>query len=293
MDGRQIQQVRRFNRVVTQRVGALEESYLRRGRPLGEARLIFETGVDGADLRALRDKLALDSGYLSRLLRSLETQGLVKVRKQAADARVKQAVLTAKGRSELRAYDKLSDELAETILSPLSAGERDRLVAAMAEVARLLTAASIELRAEPVDAVDAGWCLNEYFKELAERFEAGFDPGKGGVAEDDDMRPPGGVFLVARLDGRPIGCGGYKQLDETYGEIKRVWTAPSARGLGVARKIVRRLEETARESGLKALRLDTNKALKEAQAFYRREGYYEIARYSDNPYAHHWFEKKL
>jgi DNA-binding MarR family transcriptional regulator len=110
MDARQIQQVRRFNRAVTQRIGALDESYLRRGRPLSEARLIFETGAEGADLRALRDKLALDSGYLSRLLRSLERQGLVKVGNQDADGRAKQANLTAKGRSEFRAYEKLSDE---------------------------------------------------------------------------------------------------------------------------------------------------------------------------------------
>jgi len=293
MDARQIQQVRRFNRAVTQRIGALDESYLRRGRPLSEARLIFETGAEGADLRALRDKLALDSGYLSRLLRSLERQGLVKVGNQDADGRAKQANLTAKGRSEFRAYEKLSDELAESMLSPLSAAERHRLVAAMAEVEWLLRTASIELRVEPLNAPGARWCLGEYFKELAARFDAGFDPAKGGADEDDDMRAPTGVFLVARRGGRAIGCGGYKRLDETNGEIKRVWTAPDARGSGVARKILQRLEEIARESGLKALRLDTNKALKEAQAFYLREGYHAIGRYNDNPYAHHWFEKKL
>ncbi len=92
-----IQQVRRFNRLVTQRVGALEESYLRRGRPLSEARLIFEIGAGGADNRSLRDRLGLDSGYLSRLLRSLEAEGLVEVGRKDADGRMRRARLTAKG----------------------------------------------------------------------------------------------------------------------------------------------------------------------------------------------------
>ena len=70
MAGRQIEQVRRFNRIVTQHVGALEESYLRRGRPLGQARLLHEIGPDGIEVRTLRDRLKLDSGYVSRLLRA-------------------------------------------------------------------------------------------------------------------------------------------------------------------------------------------------------------------------------
>jgi DNA-binding MarR family transcriptional regulator len=82
MDRTQIQRVRRFNRLVTQRVGALEDGYLSRGRPLGEARLIFEIGADGADASSLRGRLGLDSGYLSRLLRSLDAQGLVTVEKR-------------------------------------------------------------------------------------------------------------------------------------------------------------------------------------------------------------------
>src|ERR1700749_2020573 len=112
MDAGQIAQVRRFNRLVTQRVGALDDSYLRRGRPLGEARLIFETGRLGADVRSLRTRLGLDSGYLSRLFTSLEQQQLVAVQKQPGDGRVRRVTLTRKGRAELAKYDGLSDELA-------------------------------------------------------------------------------------------------------------------------------------------------------------------------------------
>ena len=70
MDARQIQQVRRFHRVVTQRAGVLHDDYLKRGRPLGEARLIFEIGTAGAEVAELRRRLGLDSGYASRLLRA-------------------------------------------------------------------------------------------------------------------------------------------------------------------------------------------------------------------------------
>jgi len=76
MDERQIQQVRSFNRAVTRRIGVLGDDYLGRGRPLAESRLLFEIGREGADVRDLRARLSMDSGYLSRLLRALEAQGL-------------------------------------------------------------------------------------------------------------------------------------------------------------------------------------------------------------------------
>jgi len=293
MDARQIEQVRRFNRVVTQRIGALEDSYLRRGRPLGEARLIFETGTHGADVRTLRTRLGLDSGYLSRLLRSLEAQGLISVRRQTTDGRLRHVSLTAKGQAELASYDRLSDTLANSILAPLDPTQRDRLVAAMAEVERLLQTANVEVRVEAANSADAKWCLGEYFRELAQRFETGFDPGKSNSARAEEMTPPAGCFVLARIDGRPVGCGALKRRDDAIGEVKRMWTARSARGRGVARRVLHLLETAARDSGLTTLRLETNRTLTEAQALYRQEGYLEVAPFNDEPYAHHWFEKQL
>jgi DNA-binding MarR family transcriptional regulator len=292
MDESQLQSVRRFNRLVTQRVGALEVDYLRRGRPLAEARLIFEISPEGADVRALRSKLGLDSGYLSRLLQSLKTQGLIVVNKGEEDGRRRRVSLTRKGTAERAAYDRLSDNLAASMLEPLTASEQNRLLAAMGEVERLIRAASINIAAEAPDSPDARLCLTAYFRELAARFEGGFDRTDD-HARVDDMTPPPGLFVIARLDGDAIGCGGLKCVDKATGEIKRVWTAPSARGLGVARRMLRTLEGAAREKGLKTLRLDTNRALTEAHALYRSEGYQEIARFNDNPYADHWFEKQL
>ena len=293
MDQSQILQIRRFNRLVTQRVGALEVDYLRRGRPLAEARLIFDIGADGADVRALRRKLGLDSGYLSRLVQSLRAQGLIAVAKSSADGRRRRVSLTRKGNAERAAYDRLSDRLAASMLAPLDEAERGRLVDAMEEVERMMRAASIEVAAEAPDNADSRRCLSAYFGELAARFDGGFDAASDDSARADDLTPPTGLFVVARLDGEAVGCGGLKRTDRLVGEIKRVWTAPSARGIGVARRMLRRLETAARDMGVKTLRLDTNRALTEAHALYRKEGFREIARFNDNPYAHHWFEKRL
>ena len=293
MGAEDIQQVRRFNRVVTRRVGALQESYLKRGRPLGEARLIFEVGLDGADVRDLRNRLGLDSGYLSRLVKSVQAQGLIRIEAQSSDARVRRVCLTEAGRAELAVYDALSDRLAETMLAALDADQRSRLVKAMNQVERLLRAADVDIRLEAPSSADARWCLEEYYRELARRFETGFDPHRGKSVADADMTPPGGYLFVARLDGNPVGCGVLMRTDETTGEAKRIWTAAAARGLGIARRMLRTLEATAREAGMRTLQLDTNRSLSEAQALYRSEGYVEVAAFNDNPYAHHWFQKIL
>ena len=293
MNESQLRQVRRFNRLVIQRVGALEANYLRRGRPLAEARLIFDVGADGVDVRTLRNRLGLDSGYLSRLLQSLRTQGLVAVVKGSGDGRRRRVSLTRRGSAERAAYDRLSDRLAVSMLEGLDDAERGRLTAAMGEVERLMRAASVVVATEAPDSADAQLCLDAYFCELAARFDGGFDPASDHSARADDMAPPSGLFVVARLDGDAVGCGGLKRVDKTIGEIKRVWTAPSARGIGVARRMLRALEGAACAMGLKALRLDTNRALTEAHALYRKEGFREIARFNDNPYADHWFEKRL
>src|SRR5690242_9952520 len=127
-----IEQVRRFHRLVTQRAGALDDHFLGRDRPLGASRVLFEIGASGADLRDLRARLGLDSGYLSRLVQTLTTQGLVRVKSGPEDERVRRAYLTAAGRTEVEEMNRRSDRTAESILAPLTDAQRDRLVAAMA-----------------------------------------------------------------------------------------------------------------------------------------------------------------
>lgn len=292
MEERQIQQVRSFNRAVTQRIGALSDDYLGRGRPLGESRLLFEIGRAGADLRDLRTRLSLDSGYLSRMLRSLEAQGLVSSQRAANDGRVRRAVLTRKGLREFDALDRQSQDFATSLLASLGATQRERMTAAMAEVERLMRASAVTIEADDPASADACLCIDAYFRELEERFEAGFDPARTTSANPEELVPPAGLFLVARLDGRPVGCGALMVRGRKLGEIKRMWVAPDARGLGIAQRLLDALETNAAQMGLDTLQLDTNRALKEAHALYARNGYREIPRYNDNPYAHHWFEKR-
>jgi len=202
-------------------------------------------------------------------------------------------VLTPKGHAERATYDSLSDDLAISILTPLDPAQRGRLVKAMADVERLLLAGDVVVCLEAPYSAAARWCLEQYFAELAERFGMGFDPAKSNSARDEEMTPPAGFFFVAWLDGGPAGCGVLKAGDGGTGEIKRMWTAPSARGLGIARKVLRTLEVKASEMGLTMVRLETNRVLTEAQALYRQEGYQEVAPFNAEPYAHYWFEKRL
>ncbi|HXM69948.1 MAG TPA: MarR family transcriptional regulator, partial [Thermoanaerobaculia bacterium] len=190
-----IAQVRRFNRIVTQRVGALNDHFLARDRSLGEARLLWEIGPQGRDVRSLRSRLELDSGYVSRLLRSLEKAGLISVRADRTDKRVRVARLTRLGSAERKVLDRRSDELAASLLAPLSAGQRDRMVAAMAEVERLMTAAMVSIAPIDPSHPHARYCLHQYFSELDRRFDRGFDPTRSIPALDEEMRPPAGLFL--------------------------------------------------------------------------------------------------
>jgi DNA-binding MarR family transcriptional regulator len=135
-----VDQVRRFNRAVTERIGVLNDHFLGLERPLGEARLLWEIGLGGCEVRLLRSRLGLDSGYLSRLLRSLESAGLVTLTASDADRRIRVASLTVAGRAECAVLDERADEHAQSLLRPLSSRQRERLVGAMREVETLLTA---------------------------------------------------------------------------------------------------------------------------------------------------------
>jgi GNAT superfamily N-acetyltransferase len=152
---------------------------------------------------------------------------------------------------------------------------------------------AVEIRREPADSATARHCLETYYAELAERFSEGFDVALALPTPPDEMTPPLGSFLVAWLDGAPVGCGALKTLAPGVGYLKRMWVAGSVRGLGVGRRLLGALEEEARGLGFRVLRLETNRALQEAQSLYRSAGYREIPPFNDEPYADHWFEKAL
>ena len=240
--------------------------------------MLWEIG-DGTDLRELRNRLGLDSGYLSRLVSSLQREGLVATA-PGADKRIRTVMLTDAGRAERQVLDERSDELAERLVAPLSASQRTRLVEAMGTVERLLTVGLVEIAEEDQDSDAARSCLGRYYAELETRFDAGFDPAR----RCPSTAP---VFLVARLRGEPVGCGAIK-LKDSY--IKRTWIAPEVRGLGLGRRLLRELEQRSQTD---IARLETNRKLTEAIELDKAAGYVEVEPFNDEPYAHHWFEKRL
>ena len=289
-----IASVRRFNRTVTQRIGALSNEYLARARPLGASRVLWEVGEDGVvDVRQLRERLGVDSGHLSRLLRRLECEGLIVVEPSPADRRVRSARLTDRGRAERDVLDHRSDTLAASLLKPLDDRDRARLVDAMSVVERLLTAGLVEIVVEPPTSAAARFCLESYFAELNTRFEAGFEPARSISATAKELVEPRGLLLVGRLRGEPIACGALKLHNSDPVEIKRMWVSPTARGLGLGRRLLAELERYARIHGATVARLETNRSLTEAINLYRSAGYVEARAFNDEPYADHWFEKVL
>ena len=276
--------LRRFNRTYTQRIGALDESFLGTGRPLNVSRLLFEIGPDGAGVRELRERLDLDSGYLTRLLRRLGDEGLVEVRPDPADGRRRIATLTARGRTTWVEIDDRSEALARTLVEPLTPRQRDRLTEALATADLLVRAATLHLReVDPTDPM-AREAVAHYFAEIDRRFPDGFDPG-----EPDHT----GTFLLATSAGRPVAYGGVQRISDETGEIKRMWVHDDWRGAGLGSRMLRELEALARRLGHTRVVLDTNRTLTEAIAMYERAGYTEIERYNGNPYAEAWFEKAL
>ncbi len=287
--------LRRFNRSFTPRIGVLDESFLGSGRLLAAARLLFEIGLSdaGVTVQALRERLDADSGYISRLLRRLEAEGLVELHDDPDDGRRRIARLTDAGGDEWRELDRRSDEIAQGVLASLSADQAARLAEALDTADRLLRCSSIT--SEVVDPAGelAERALRMYFDELDRRFDGGFDAVDDSPAERESMRAPRGAFVVLVEGESLVGCGGVSRFDEETAEIKRMWLDPSVRGLGLGRRLLGELESIARNLGCRTVLLDTNDSLEVAISMYHAAGYEPCERYNANPYADHWFRKPL
>jgi DNA-binding MarR family transcriptional regulator/GNAT superfamily N-acetyltransferase len=269
-----IEQVRSFNRTVTDLSGALNDRYMGRDRPLGA-------------------RLGLDSGYVSRLLRALQASGLIRVEENPGDRRARILRLTTLGQAGRATLNERSDALAASLLEPLTVSQRARLISAMREVEGLLTAASVRISAVDPEHRDARSCLEQYTAELNRRSSRHFDPTVGATALPDELRPPAGHFFVAYLHGEPIGCGAVKHHAEAPAEIKRMWLAARVRGLGLGRRLLQTLEDCAREGGARIARIETNSDLSEALSLYASADWVEVEPFNDEPFANHWLEKLL
>ena len=285
--------LRAFNRRYTQHIGVLEDRFLGRGRPLAESRLLFEVGLDGATVLELRERLSLDSGYVSRLLRSLEDTGLVTVAADPTDGRRRLVELTAAGTEEWEELDRRSDELAAGLLDPLGPTQRDRLREALGTAERLLRAATAEFVVADPLSEEALTAMGRYLAEIADRGVGGgasLGPASDGA---ETMRRPDGVFVLVRSDGEVVGCGGVRPLGDGIGEVKRMWVSPAVRGTGMGRRLLDHLEAWVLRLGHDVVRLDTNGVLTQAITMYESAGYTPIERYNDNPHAERFYEKRL
>jgi GNAT superfamily N-acetyltransferase len=156
-----------------------------------------------------------------------------------------------------------------------------------------LIAASVEVRPVDPEHVDARYCLAEYVAELNRRSTRGFDPSVGATVLPREVRPPAGEFFVAYLHDEAIGCGGVKHHADAPAEIKRMWIAPQARGLGLGRRLLETLEACALAGGAQVAHIETSAVLTEALALYRSAGWVEVPAFNDEPFADYWFEKRL
>ncbi|MGY9045616.1 hypothetical protein P775_02110 [Puniceibacterium antarcticum] len=286
-----ISRIRRFHRAVTSEVGLLDSSFLGRGRPLGPARVLNAIGGGRTEVSEIRSYLSLDSGLLSRLLRGLEGEGLIEVEDGETDGRRRSIRLTLAGAQEYAAYEALSDAQAAEILGKHAMPEK--LLAAMDLIATALGKERIHLEEADPRSTAAQACMSAYYTELSSRFERGFDVALSCDPDASDMERPRGTFLIALSDGLPVGCVGLKGTTKGYGEVKRLWVSQEARGLGLSRRLMTELERIAQDVGIELLRLDSNSALGEAVALYRKTGWTEIERFNDDPYPDLFFEKRL
>lgn len=287
-----IARLRRFNRAVTREVGALDTSFLGRGRPLGMARVLQLVRPEGTDVALIRDTLDLDSGLMSRFLRSLELEGLIETATDPDDRRRRIARLTPKGQTEMAAYEAIGHDRAAKLISRAGARATE-LVAAMDLIATLLNRDQLQIRPADPDSPEALACQQAYFDEILARVSVARpeyfplpDPGA------ESYRPPQGRFLIAWSDDLPVACVGLRALDGTTAEVKRLWVHSSARGQGLSRRMMAAIEAEARAMGFQRLRLDTNSALTEAIALYRATGWTDIPPYTTPP-ADVWMEKPL
>jgi len=287
-----IARLRRFNRVVTREIGALDTSYLGRGRPLAAARVLHLIRSEGTDLADLRRRLGLDTGLLSRILRGLEREGLVETSPDPADRRRRIATLTERGRAEWAVYDALGRAKAEAVFAR-AGPRRDEVIAAMDLIATVMLRDEVRIAdADPDDPANLH-CTGEYFRLLAARVP-GVTPEMLVLPLPDAARcrAPEGATLIAWSDDLPVGTVALRRHDATSAEVKRLWIDPLARGQGLGRRMMRAIEARARDMGFTWARLDSNTALAEAIALYRSDGWRETGPYSGPP-ADIWMIKRL
>jgi DNA-binding MarR family transcriptional regulator/GNAT superfamily N-acetyltransferase len=273
-----VAELRAFNRFYTGRLGILGPRYLATSHTLAEARVLFELAQsDQVEVSALRRRLRIDAGHLSRLLSRLERRGLVARERSAADGRRQIARLTAAGARDFAVLDRRSEEDTAARLEGLDAADRRRLVAALAEVRRLLERTDPAIALRGPRAGELGWIVQRHGEIYAEEFgwDASFEALVARIVADyaEQHDPEREAAWIAEVDGAPAGCVLCVRHDDEVAKLRLLLVEPRARGLGLGERLVRECVEFARGAGYRELRLWTNDVLAAARRIYERAGF--------------------
>lgn len=297
VDGAMVAAVRAFGRFYTRQIGLLEEGLHRSAFSLTEARVLYELAHrDRLTASVLGQDLGLDAGYLSRLLKRFEDQGLLTRRTAAGDGRRQVLALTPEGQAAFAPLDAASRAEVGALLARLPAADRAALVGAMARVRRLLGdpsegLAEAGLTLRDLRPGDLGWIAHrqgllyatEYgfdlrFEALVAEILAGFvrdfDPARAGAwiaAQGGEVM--GSVFLAPAEAGAKPAEAGAERASGTVGKLRLLYVEPAARGQGLGRRLTAACIAGARERGYRQLTLWTNDVLTAARRIYAEAGF--------------------
>jgi DNA-binding MarR family transcriptional regulator/GNAT superfamily N-acetyltransferase len=288
----QISALREFNRFYTARMGFLRKHHLDGEFSLTEARILYEIGAHpGLTAAELRETLALDRGYISRLLAELSRRKLIRQAASTVDAREKNLALTAAGQRSVAHLNEASDRHISAILGAIEPQLYQDLVSSLQRAHAILESTRTSLSIERLTAPS-----NSALEILEEYYEA------VNVIKRDKpgdlqalLAEPSSAMWLARLDQAVVGCVVLRSLPSIphAGECKRLYVRPSARGRRVATLLLDALEDHARALKLDWIYLDTYDDLKPAIALYEQRGYQPWDRYNDNPQATLFMRKRL
>ena len=276
----QVARVRSFNRLYTNVAGLLREGLLDTDLTLTEARLVFELAQrERTELSALRSSLALDAGYLSRVVARLEGRGLLRRARSDADARRQVLTLTAAGRRKFELLDERSAREAAALLDSVSEGGRRRLIGAMDAIEATLGGrgrpASYTLR--PPAPGDYGRVVECHARVYSSefgfdvRFEALIARIVGEWAADHD--PHREACWIADVDGEPVGSVFCMRRSERVAKLRLLCVEPHARGMGIGARLVDECLRFARSAGYRRIVLWTQDNLTGARRIYERAGF--------------------
>jgi DNA-binding MarR family transcriptional regulator/GNAT superfamily N-acetyltransferase len=273
----QVAGVRAFNRFYTNVIGVLREGLLDSPHSLTEARVIFELAQrEAMELVELRRLLEIDAGYLTRILARLQADGLVNKRRSSKDGRRQVISLTKNGQATFRMLDRRSSKEVASLLDPLGAEKRRRLLTAMDAIQEILEDSSpvapLILR-EP-RAGDYGWVISRHGALYAEEYgwDESFEALVARIVADhvEGRDPKREAAWIAELDGEPVGCVFCCRKEDPVAQLRLLLVEPPARGMGIGTRLVTECVCFARSADYDRITLWTNDVLEDARRIYER-----------------------